>query len=147
MSPALFVIGAQKSGTTALFRYLDAHPQIECPQLKELNFCWSDTHWQRGLAAYQACLLLARAQRSVYTIDASPLYMLDAQCVAPRIYASFPAAGVVALLHEPVARGWSAWQMYRRFHAADPHWFIKLTEQLNGIDSADSLVRRHALFG
>ncbi|MFT5446992.1 MAG: hypothetical protein ACI9DC_002167 [Gammaproteobacteria bacterium] len=146
-TPALFVIGAQKSGTTALYRYLGLHPQVACPTTKELNFFASSTAWHNGLATYRQQLPLAWPGQAALTIDASPLYMLDAEQAAPRIQASFPGTAVIAILRDPIARAWSAWHMYRGYHATDAQWFINLQEQLNGVSYARDLLRRRASFG
>jgi hypothetical protein len=37
-TPGFFVIGAAKSGTTSLHRYLDQHPAISMSSVKEPNF-------------------------------------------------------------------------------------------------------------
>ncbi len=40
--PNLFVVGAPKSGTTALHRYLDQHPQVAMSAVKEPKFFLAD---------------------------------------------------------------------------------------------------------
>ena len=37
-SVGLIVIGAQKSGTTSLYKYLSEHPDIDVPLAKELDY-------------------------------------------------------------------------------------------------------------
>lgn len=37
MRPSFIVIGAEKSGTTSLYRYLHQHPDIYMPEVKQLN--------------------------------------------------------------------------------------------------------------
>ncbi len=43
------VIGAQKSGTTSVFRHLAAHPAIHMPAQKELNFFAKPDRYARGV--------------------------------------------------------------------------------------------------
>ena len=46
------VIGAQKSGTTALFEYLRHHPELYLPSGKEAPFFSHDSEWNDGWAEY-----------------------------------------------------------------------------------------------
>ena len=43
--PNLFVAGAAKAGTTSLWRYLDAHPDIFMSAVKEPHFFSQSTPW------------------------------------------------------------------------------------------------------
>ena len=47
MAPSFFVLGAQKSGTSALWNLITQHPQIEKPSQKETLFFNNDCHQQR----------------------------------------------------------------------------------------------------
>ncbi|MBA7687062.1 hypothetical protein ES703_95522 [subsurface metagenome] len=55
MLPNFLVIGAMKSGTTSLYHYIKAHPEIFMPSLKEPNFFIKrdigtrDTEWYESL--------------------------------------------------------------------------------------------------
>ncbi|HEY2986755.1 MAG TPA: sulfotransferase [Candidatus Binatia bacterium] len=49
MLPNFLIIGAAKSGTTSLYRYLRAHPQVFMPARKELCFFVEEENWRRGL--------------------------------------------------------------------------------------------------
>lgn len=51
--PNFLVIGAMKSGTTSLYHYLRAHPQIHMPVVKELNFFNPMRNWRRGVEWYE----------------------------------------------------------------------------------------------
>lgn len=51
--PNFIVIGAMKSGTTSLFRYLEPHPEVFMPRLKELDFFIVEWNWARGLDWYR----------------------------------------------------------------------------------------------
>lgn len=46
------VIGAQKSGTTSLYRYLSAHPEIYMPPGKELAFFSDPDKARKGIDHY-----------------------------------------------------------------------------------------------
>ena len=50
--PNFFIIGAAKSATTTLYKYLASHPQIHMSVEKEPNFFGADIKYQRGLTWY-----------------------------------------------------------------------------------------------
>ena len=47
--PNFVVIGAMRSGSTSLYKYLQAHPDVYMPR-KEIHFF--DRKWDRGLSWY-----------------------------------------------------------------------------------------------
>ncbi len=47
--PNFVVIGAMRSGSTSLYKYLQAHPDVFMPR-KEIHFF--DRKWDRGLSWY-----------------------------------------------------------------------------------------------
>jgi Sulfotransferase family len=47
--PNLFLIGAAKAGTTALYDYLAQHPQVFLSRIKEPMFFSRDEYYARGL--------------------------------------------------------------------------------------------------
>lgn len=47
------LIGAMKAGTTALYRYLEQHPQLAACPTKEPWFLGDPARWGEGLAAYE----------------------------------------------------------------------------------------------
>lgn len=104
--PTFLICGIQKGGTTALHAYLASHPDVFCPERKELNFF--DQHWDQGLDWYRAffkdapdSLLPGKAIG-----EASPHYMRFAH-VAERIQQTVPDARLLFILRDPVARAYS----------------------------------------
>ncbi|HEX7247334.1 MAG TPA: sulfotransferase, partial [Actinomycetota bacterium] len=51
--PDFLVIGAMKAGTTSLYHYLDAHPDVFVPRVKELDFFVDGANWRRGIEWYR----------------------------------------------------------------------------------------------
>lgn len=103
--PSFLICGIQKGGTTALHAYLAGHPDVFCPERKELNFF--DQHWDRGLAWYEAFFQGAPDPRLGKAIgEASPHYMRFPH-VAERIQATLPEAKLLFILRDPVARAYS----------------------------------------
>lgn len=113
VGPDLLIVGAQKAGTTALFNYLDARPGFVGAQRKELRFFNRDERYARGVEWYEQFF---DARRPGVKFEATPEYLYH-PAVPERIHAHYPDVRIVMLLREPVARAYSAWNMYR--HWAD----------------------------
>lgn len=102
MLPTFFVIGAAKSGTTALHEYLGAHPQIEMTARKEVHLFLGET-WRERVNGYDELFAGTAAQ---IRGDASPGYS-----VAPnhgdtpdRIAELVPDARLIYMVRDPVER-------------------------------------------
>ncbi len=110
--PDFLVLGAQKSGTTALYAYLRWHPQITGPAWKEVSYF--DRHygrgdsWYRGQFPSRPWLWLAggRSGRAPLVGEASPSYLLHPHGPA-RARALLPDARLIVLLRDPVDRAFS----------------------------------------
>jgi hypothetical protein len=100
--PTFVVIGAQKAGTTSLYRYLAAHPQIHIPQ-KELNFFCHVPALQH-VGRYEA--FFSEAGDRTVVGDVSPNYAMFPLfgCVPEQMATVLPDARIVYLLRNPVER-------------------------------------------
>ena len=117
--PDFIVIGAQKSGTSSMFKYLLQHPQILAPIYKELYYF--DRHYERGLAWY-ACNFPAKstiqrlndkAGRNHVAFEATATYIFDPD-VPGRIAADIATRKFIALLRNPTDRAISQYWHARR---------------------------------
>lgn len=99
--PAFAVIGAQKAGTTSLFRYLAHHQDVTAPRLKEIHFF--DLHYAKGMRWYAAHFPV---RRGAFTGEASPYYLFHPR-VPERMARHLPDIKLIALLRNPVDRAWS----------------------------------------
>jgi hypothetical protein len=106
----LFIVGAQKAGTSALYSYLENHPQLLGGDEKEPGYFSRDAVFAKGHRHYRSLFRLGTHQYA-YALDATPEYLYYRRC-AERIHAFAPGAKIVALLREPVARAFSAFNMY-----------------------------------
>ena len=121
--PNFVVIGAAKSGTTALHRYLKQHPEIFMSQQKELRFFPFEGQMPtfRGpgdraymeiviktIEDYRACF----AQGAEYPArgESSPLYLYYPR-TAERIRHYIPDAKLIAILRHPADRAYSQFLM------------------------------------
>jgi hypothetical protein len=114
--PDFVIIGAQRAGTTTLYRAITEHPQVRGAVLgKEVHFF--DLRFAEGVARYRgafptnASLALARARIGgpVLVGEATPYYLFHPQ-VPARIAATLPDAALIAVLRDPVERAWSQYR-------------------------------------
>jgi hypothetical protein len=119
------IIGAQKAGTTSLFRYLRQHPEVAFPHSKEAPFFCVDDAYSRGFASY-----MKNITRELEVPDparkwgtSTPHYMAggvyqstsesavengyDERTVPTRMRESLPDVRLVAILRDPVERALS----------------------------------------
>ena len=110
MMPNFLIIGAMKSGTTALYYYLEQHPQIYMSPVKEPNFLCiggqksSDSQAVTNLEAYQRLFKGVSDEKAVG--EASHCCLYEPEAVA-RIQQYVPDAKLIAILRNPVDRAYS----------------------------------------
>ena len=115
MEPSFILIGAQRSGTTSLFRALTAHPQLMPPTFhKGVNYF--DLNYYRGAQWYRAHFPVAELARRragrhgpPVAFEASGYYLYHPQAM-DRLGHDLPAVRVVAMLRDPVERAFSAYK-------------------------------------
>lgn len=101
-APDFFVVGAPKSGTTAMHEYLRRHPRIFMPEVKELHYFGSD------LSGLPAALLpdqhesLFRKSEGFDRVGETCIWALYSREAAREIKAARPDARIVAMLRDPV---------------------------------------------
>jgi hypothetical protein len=108
--PNFLIIGAMKSGTTALYYYLEQHPQIYMSPVKEPNFfCFagqedSDSKSVTRIEIYQDLFKDVSDEKAIG--EASHCYLYEPEAAA-RIQRHVPDAKLVAILRNPVDRAYS----------------------------------------
>ena len=106
--PNLFIIGAPKSGTTSLHRYLQEHPQVFMSRLKEPGYFAPDVTGTRPVQRFkhprdeQRYLeLFAAAGDQLRVGESSTNYLLSRR--APGLVRAFaPDALIIAMVRNPV---------------------------------------------
>jgi len=103
--PNFLIIGAQRSGTTALHHYLMQHQDILLPNIrKELNFFTDQPFSQKSMEDYRLYFSHWSGENAVGEI--SPTYMFTSY--VPKLIASqLPNVKIVCILRDPVARSYS----------------------------------------
>lgn len=138
--PTFIVIGAARSGTTALYSYLRQHPDVFMCRSKEPNFFAFEGQAldYRGpgaefvnnsvatLEAYQA--LFEDAPEGAAIGEASPLYLYSPQAPS-RIHARLPHARLIAILRNPIEQAYSHF-LYARKEMIESH-----TDFLRALDA------------
>lgn len=114
--PSFILVGAQRAGTTSLFRALMSHPLINAANYhKGVNYF--DVNYSRDFRWYRGHFPTSATLRSrgrgcsgdPITFEASGYYMFH-PLAAERIARHLPDVRIVAMLRDPVERAYSAWK-------------------------------------
>lgn len=124
--PNFFIVGAARSGTTSLDRYLSQHPEIYVTPKKENHFFATDYFPSafNGPGDERLNQLLIRDEdqyaqlfagaAGAKAIGESSAFYLCFPSTAERIAQAVPAAKIIIVLREPVARAYSAYMFMVR---------------------------------
>jgi hypothetical protein len=120
--PNFLIIGAAKSGTTALYHYLGQHPDVFLTPIKETNFFAQKgkdldfkgpndnlvTHKKTitEIVDYKNQFINVTDEKAIGEICPSYLYFEDAP---KNIKEHIPEVKIIVILREPVSRAFSAW--------------------------------------
>ncbi|MGN9840714.1 sulfotransferase domain-containing protein [Nonomuraea sp. H19] len=114
MLPSFLIAGAQRCGTTSLYRALAQHPLLLKPVLHKGVHYFDVAYW-RGLPWYRAhfplrisaALLTHRYGARALAFESSPYYLFHPLAGA-RIAADLPGVKLIVLVRDPVERACSA---------------------------------------
>jgi hypothetical protein len=106
------VIGAHKSGTTALFQYLRYHPQIFLPPEKEIAFFSNESWFAQGWDKFAEEFFYQASLNALWG-KVTPQYMAFSR-VPQRLHDTMPEVKLIALLRNPVDRAFSHYRMALR---------------------------------
>lgn len=122
------VIGAQKSGTTSLFKYMENHPSLYLPPQKEVNFFVSPKRSPLDIDWYLQTHFSGVAEDRLWG-EVSPSYM--SYSAAPgNIYNWCPDVKLVAILRNPIDRTYSHYRMTVR-RGTESRTFRRAVEELS----------------
>jgi hypothetical protein len=153
--PDFLCVGAQKAGTSWLYRQLEPHPDFWMPPVKELHYLdklnrTRQFHPPRSKDECDSCFLesmknlsaqsyidlqnygeLFRHKGALLSGDISPAYSTLSDEVIERVVDYFPNLKVIFLARDPVERAWSQLSMgvrlgmISRFDATDAEEVIR----------------------
>ena len=104
--PNFLIIGAMRSGTTSLARYLEHHPDVFLAPQKEVHFF--DANFDRGIGWYELQFNGWNGERAIG--EATPNYLHDTAALN-RIRETLPEARLLVILRNPIDRAYSHyWQ-------------------------------------
>lgn len=101
--PDFLIIGAQRCGTSSLYKYLGQHPGVSPSLRKEVG--WFSRSFAHDLTWYRSHFSLV-APPARQRFEATPDYLLH-PLAAERSAAALPGAKLIVLLRDPVARALS----------------------------------------
>ena len=118
--PNFLVVGPQKTGTTALFSFLQLHPALQSSfpskeTFEEVQFFSNGKNYQRGIDWYMDQFPAPNASVTLYEKSAT---YFDGDAVPLRVSRLLPDAAIVIVLIPPGARAYS-WYQHMRAHS-DP---------------------------
>lgn len=113
--PDFVIIGAQRSGTTSLYKYMIQHPEVIPAYKKEVHYF--DYNYHRGINWYRMhfptrrrMALSTKDGKRVVTGEASPYYLYHPVAYR-RMAETLPDARLIAVLRNPVDRAYSQYRM------------------------------------
>ena len=116
LTPNFFIVGTPKSGTTSLFHYLQEHPEVFLPELKEPHFFScpevKNTYYKTKIVdSKQEYLDLYQERESYKAVgDLSSSYLFNKES-PKRIHQFNPHAKIIIVLRNPVDRALSHYLM------------------------------------
>lgn len=113
--PSFLIVGAQRCGTTSMYRTLAQHPAALKP-VRQKGVHFFDTDYGKGMAWYRAHFPLELTARAVQkstgvrplAYESSPYYMFH-PLAGLRIATELPDVKLLILLRDPVERSYSAY--------------------------------------
>ncbi|QUE30987.1 sulfotransferase domain-containing protein [Francisella philomiragia] len=139
-TPGFLIIGAQKSGTTALFSYLAKHPHLIPSTTKELHFFSTESQYSNGFEYYHSNFPNRTCKKEIF-FEASPSYLASAEA-CERIYKYNKNIKLIVLLRNPIYRAYSAWNMYKERYQNNIDWFFDdWLASFNSFD-CDNIIKR-----
>ena len=116
---SFMIVGAQKGGTSALYSFLKKHPKVIMSNIKETDFFFDEKYWKKGRSYKIYHRFFTKSlEKKVYG-EASPLYMLNFQKVAPRIKSYNSNAKLLFILKNPIERAYSQYKMHVKRYGLD----------------------------
>jgi len=121
----LFIVGAQRSGSTYLYQVLDSHPQVSMihPVRPEPKFFMNGQLVVKGREYYEQTYFGERKLGSLYLGEKSTSYIESLEA-ARRMKDFYPDARILMILRDPVVRAYSNYR-FSVEHGLEPLTFAE----------------------
>jgi hypothetical protein len=123
--PDFLLIGAQRAGTSSLYKYLGHHPLV-IPSLRKETGYFS-RHYSNEISWYRAHFPLERSSKRALCFEATPDYLYWPTAPA-RVASTLPEARFLVLLRDPIERAFSHYKHMVRL-GFEPWSFAKAIGQ------------------
>jgi len=158
--PNFLIVGAPRCGTTAMYNYLDRHPQIFMSPVKEPCFFSlpamkfphkgiEDDVWERSLVTnlkdYKS--LFAGAKNEVRRGEASPDYLFRYETAIPGIRELLGDITIIIMVRNPVDRAFSAYWLLRKLQREHLSFEEALEQEQSRIDDNYSYIWHYQRLG
>lgn len=142
--PDFLIIGAMKSGTSALNINLAYHPEVKMvhePEWREINF-FSVGGWGLGPIWYRKHFtrdgLLLQGEKS-------PEYLSEQQAML-NMYSILPDAKLIVLLRDPVTRAYSHWNHFNQIPEQSAGWGWEVCDFEDSLEIAELGVLKRGFY-
>ncbi|MGB3510072.1 MAG: sulfotransferase domain-containing protein [Microcoleaceae cyanobacterium] len=149
--PDFLIIGAAKSGTTTLYKYLCLHPQIYMSTPKEPQFF--DENYAKGVEWYSSLFTNAKQDQVCGEATTSYTHQTHLFPIPERIFSLLPKVKLIYIMRHPVDRAYSQYVQQlklaqaRQRHMKDasfkvPETFEELLKRGNSVVDANDYMQR-----
>jgi len=139
---SFLIVGAQKSGTSALDKYLREHSEIEMAHLKEVHFFDNEENFQ-DTVNYDSYHKNFSNNSSKIKGECTPIYMYWHPSIR-RIFEYNPKLKIIAILRNPIERAFSHWNMERDRNAETATFSTAIRQE--SIRCQEKLPFQHRVF-
>lgn len=137
VKPSFLIIGAQKSGTSALHHYLRQHQDILSPLKKELHYF--DNRQLKPIRDYLKQFPTNYFSRKI-SFESTPRYLYFPG-TAEKISSFNPKMKFIVLIRNPAKRAYSAWNMYKQIAKNN-----KLVNYFDDLEKVDKTQQFYSFF-
>ncbi|OAG27004.1 sulfotransferase family protein [Thermodesulfatator autotrophicus] len=116
MLPNFIIIGAMKSGTTSLAKYLSEHPDVFVSDPKEPGFFCEKINWNKGIEWYEELFKNAKGYKAVGEASTHYTKFPEHPRVAEKIKNIIPEVKLIYIMRDPVDRAISHYWHMVHYH-------------------------------
>ncbi|MFN5183751.1 MAG: sulfotransferase family protein [Bacteroidota bacterium] len=126
----LFIVGAQKAGTTSLKNYLGEHPQIITHSSQEFPYFFDKNEYQLGFnKIYNQ--YFNQVNETTFKVVCKHAHLYTSEIGLQRLSKDFPNVSLIFILRNPVDRAYSSYLMEKLYNRVNFN-FDEIPESING---------------